>query len=763
MSDETSKTRRVTLRKEIAGLIWLALGLFLLLCLVSFNQGDPSWNTSIRPDKISNLGGVVGAYLADILFQTFGLPALLLPLACFLVAWRLLRMREVRFRLQRTLAFFALLLSLAGLLALRFKEIPLFGSTLDEAGGAAGRLLVYSLSSLLNITGTAIVLSVFFLVSLMLSTRFSLVLFLSDRLDRLGRGIEQRRDQRAVRRQQKAKEKGERLEKGPVIAQPVPHSQIAANDSAKKKKKKKKDDPDLQEHFEFLEPSGTYHRPPLSLLDHEGGPPPAVDRESLMANARLLENKLKDFGVEGEVSEVKPGPVVTMYEFAPAPGVKVNKIAGLSDDLSMALRAMSIRIVAPIPGRGVVGIEIPNRERETVWLKDIFESDVFQKAGGRLPMALGKDIFGGTVVSDLAKMPHLLVAGSTGSGKSVSINTMVLSLLYRATPEDVRIIMVDPKMLELSIYEGIPHLLLPVVTNPKKAALALNWAVREMERRYRLMADKGVRNIDGYNKKLAREEKELAERKNQANGEDEAVDMMEDDLPEVEPVEGEELEHGHLPYIVVIVDELADLMMVAGREIEEAIARLAQMARAAGIHLILATQRPSVDVITGLIKANFPTRISFKVFSRTDSRTILDSMGAETLLGMGDMLFLPPGTGALQRVHGAFVSEMEVQRVVDFLKKQGEPEYDKSILETPAGGEGGSGSDDEEEDEKWDEALALVADTRQASISMLQRRLRVGYNRAARMIEKMEQEGIVGPSDGTSKPREVFINRIEPQ
>jgi len=476
-----------------------------------------------------------------------------------------------------------------------------------------------------------------------------------------------------------------------------------------------------------------------------------------------LEKKLKDFGVDGEVVEVKPGPVVTMYEFSPAPGVKVNKIAGLSDDLTMALSALSIRIVAPIPGRGVVGIEIPNKERETVYLKDIIQTQEFQKYGGRLPMALGKDIFGHTVVSDLGKMPHLLVAGSTGSGKSVSINTMVLSLLYRARPEDVRMIMIDPKMLELSIYEGIPHLLLPVVTDPKKAALALGWAVREMERRYKLMADKGVRNIDGYNKKIDREEKDReAQRKKTQFTVEAFEETVEEVLPEIGLDPGEELDHGHLPYIVVIVDELADLMMVAGRDIEESVARLAQMARASGIHLILATQRPSVDVITGLIKANFPTRISFKVFSRTDSRTILDSMGAESLLGMGDMLYLPPGTGFLQRVHGAFVSELEVQRVVDFLKKQGNPEYDKSILQPPAGSDASGNSVDDEYDEKWDEAIAIISETRQASISMLQRRLRLGYNRAARMIEKMEQEGIVGPSDGTSRPREVFVNRIDP-
>ncbi|MCK4507707.1 MAG: DNA translocase FtsK, partial [Desulfuromonadales bacterium] len=352
-----------------------------------------------------------------------------------------------------------------------------------------------------------------------------------------------------------------------------------------KGKKSKKKGQVSQEAFDFLEPSGTYHQPSLSLLDHDGEAAKPVDKDALMMNARLLEKKLLDFNVEGDVSEVKPGPVVTMYEFAPAPGVKVNKIAGLSDDLSMALKALSIRIVAPIPGRGVVGIEIPNRDREMVYLKEIFATEQFQKTGGKLPLALGKDIFGHTVVADLAKMPHLLVAGSTGTGKSVSINAMILSLLYRADPRDVRVIMVDPKMLELSMYEGIPHLLLPVVTNPKKAALALNWAVREMERRYKLMSDKGVRNIDGYNRKLAKEEKEKNSRRKSELDNDAVVDMMEEELPEIELAEGEELDHGHLPYIVVIVDELADLMMVAGREIEESIARLAQMARAAGIHL----------------------------------------------------------------------------------------------------------------------------------------------------------------------------------
>jgi S-DNA-T family DNA segregation ATPase FtsK/SpoIIIE len=756
MKDESKGPIREYLKKEIFGVFWFSLGLFLLLALLSFHKSDPSFNNYPHPETVNNIGGTVGAYLADLMYQVFGLPSLLFPFGCFLLAWRLLKFRDVRVRLYRCGAFLLLVLSMSGLLALRLDSILLFGQEI-RAGGATGRILADNLEAAFNPIGAGILLTAFLLVALMLAARFSLVLLLGDLLNRLGDRLDRWRALRRSRRAGRGKETkdaGAGITIAPRTESPAPENKKKSKKAAKAEEKR------LQEAFDFLEPNGTYHMPSLSLLDHEGEPPPPVDREALTMNARILEKKLLDFGVAGEVTEVKPGPVVTMYEFSPAPGVKVNKISGLADDLAMALSAIAIRIVAPIPGRGVVGIEIPNRERETVYLKDIFDSDEFGRSGGRLPMALGKDIFGHTVVSDLAKMPHLLVAGSTGSGKSVSINTMILSLLYSDSPEDVRIILIDPKMLELSIYEGIPHLLLPVVTNPKKAALALNWAVREMERRYRLMADKAVRNIDGYNKRIQKEQKEEEELRAQGKLIVEPVEEGGEELPVVEPAPGEELEHGHLPRIVVIVDELADLMMIAGREIEESIARLAQMARAAGIHLILATQRPSVDVITGLIKANFPTRISFKVFSRIDSRTILDTQGAETLLGMGDMLFLPPGTGALQRVHGAFVSELEVKRVVDFLKKQGEPEYDQSILEAPPATDSEDFGDDEY-DEKWDEALALVADTRQASISMIQRRLRVGYNRAARMIEKMEQEGIIGPSDGTSRPREVFIGRTE--
>ena len=554
---------------------------------------------------------------------------------------------------------------------------------------------------------------------------------------------------------------------GPVIKPPAalpPRPTIFKKEKDKKKEEGKT--AAVQETFEFIKAEGDFHTPPFSLLDVPPLTEKTLDRDALTMNARLLEKKLKDYNIDGEVVEICPGPVITMYEFSPAPGIKISRIAGLTDDLTMALQAMSIRIVAPIPGKGVVGIEVPNRDRDMVFLREIFNCEHFSHSKMKLPLALGKDIAGLPVVTDLAKAPHLLVAGSTGSGKSVSINTMILSLLYTSTPKDVRMIMVDPKMLEFSMYEGIPHLLLPVVTEPKKASLALKWAVNEMERRYTLLSDKGVRNIDSYNKKLAGEL--LEQEEHDAISDAEIIEELEEILEEGEnfpdPLpfmvdDGDILEHTHLPYIVVIVDELADLMMVAGREVEEHIARLAQKARASGIHLILATQRPSVDVITGLIKANLPSRISFQVTSKVDSRTILDCNGAESLLGAGDMLYMPPGTSRLQRIHGAFVSDSEVQRVVDFLKKQGKPVYEKSILEMKDPDEKG-GSDDEEQDERWEDALRLVAETRQASISMVQRRLRIGYNRAARIVEMMESEGMIAHSDGTSKPREIYMDVI---
>jgi len=502
--------------------------------------------------------------------------------------------------------------------------------------------------------------------------------------------------------------------------------------------------------------------PSLSMLDYRPPETTSYDRELLKRNAQILESKLLDYKVKGKVVEIHPGPVITMYEFMPAPGVKVSAIANLANDLAMALSAISIRIVAPIPGKNVVGIEIPNAARETVWLKEILSDPSYSRAKSKLTLALGKDIVGNPTCMDLAKAPHLLVAGATGAGKSVAINSFVVSLLFKAEPSDVRVIMVDPKMLELSIYEGIPHLLLPVVTDPKQAATALKWAVKEMERRYKLLADMGVRNLAGYNLKVSQlledptqrppERLRLARLKREAKGEPDPKGAILDG-------EGKPLER--LPSIVVIIDELADLMMVASKEVEHCIARLAQMARASGIHLILATQRPSVDVITGLIKANFPTRISFRVASQIDSRTILDQKGAEALLGMGDMLFLPPGS-ALQRVHGCYVSEEEVHAVVAHLKQQGSPEYDMGILasEDEDDSSSSTASADADGDDLYNQAVRIAVEARYISTSYLQRKLKIGYNRSARIIEQMEENGIIGPSDGTSRPREVFIDTI---
>jgi len=584
-----------------------------------------------------------------------------------------------------------------------------------------------------------------------------------------------------------------------------------------------------QDQFQFVGGRTSFSLPPMDVLEIEKKERSALDKDAFLSTAEKLRAKLADFGISGEVVEIRPGPVVTMYEFLPGPGIKVSKIAALQDDLAMAMEAMRVRIVAPIPGKGVVGIEVPNRDRETVYLKEIAEQDVFQKAGSRLTMCVGKDIEGMPYVFDLAKAPHLLIAGTTGSGKSVAVNSMIMSILLKSTPEEVRFIMVDPKMLELSVYEGIPHLLLPVVTDPKKAALALRWAVEEMERRYQMLSEAGVRNIAGFNKLVETQAAEKANAKpseespkkaapkkpkkvlvlDVATPEDAIIEESasanagpgvaapreeEEDLREALPeseepelnagAEGEEddalsdamdaalegaeesskeekkEEWKKLPYIVVIIDELADLMMVASREVETYVARLAQMARAAGIHLMVATQRPSTDVVTGIIKANFPTRISFMLRSKPDSMTILGTVGAEALLGMGDMLIMPPTSAHLQRVHGAYVSENEIKKAVDHLKSQGKPVYDESILKPrEEDAEGGGGEEDELSDELYDQALATVSEMRAVSISMLQRKMRIGYNRAARMIERMERDGVVGAADG-AKPREVLIRGV---
>ena len=476
---------------------------------------------------------------------------------------------------------------------------------------------------------------------------------------------------------------------------------------------------------------GKFTLPSLDLLDAPKPWDHQVQEGQMMAQAEKLEATLRHFGVEGKVTAIIPGPVVSRFELEPAPGVKISRVTNLSDDLALALKALSIRIVAPVPGKAVIGIEIPNPKRQVVALQEILADAGYKKNASPLTVALGKDIMGTPVVSDLAKMPHLLIAGATGSGKSVGLNAMILSILYKATPEQVRFLLIDPKRIELSTYQGIPHLLHPVVVNPREATIALHWAVNEMEKRYALLSDLGVRNVEGYNQK--------------------AKNMK------FEPQEDGELPPPRsLPYIVVVIDELADLMLVASRDTEEYLIRLAQKARASGIHLLVATQRPSVDVITGLIKANFPTRISYQVSSKADARVILDTQGAERLLGKGDLLFIPPGTSRLTRIHGPYVSDEEVERVVEFLKEQATPEFEPGIMEMQVQEQ--EEEDQGERDEKWDEALALVAETRNASISMLQRRLRIGYNRAARIVETMEREGLVGPSDGL-KSREVYIPR----
>jgi S-DNA-T family DNA segregation ATPase FtsK/SpoIIIE len=502
-----------------------------------------------------------------------------------------------------------------------------------------------------------------------------------------------------------------------------------------------------QEAFAFSERTslGPYQRPDVGIFQQPPDSGRRYDRESLIMNSRILEKKLADFGVNGRVVTVHPGPVITMYEFEPASGVKVNRITSLADDLALALRALSVRIIAPLPGKSVVGIEIPNPERDVVYLRDLLESESFRKSRSKLTLALGKDIFGNPVDADLARMPHLLVAGATGTGKSVFLNALLCSILFRVSPDELKLLLVDPKILELSIYEGIPHLIADVVTNPKRAAAALHGIVQKMEERYQMMAALGVRNINQFNDRV-----------------DELLaDGHESFQLKAKPGEeqGAEVPLRRLAYIVVVIDELADLMVVSARDVEEALQRLAQMARAAGIHLVLATQRPSVDVLTGVIKANFPSRIAFQVASRTDSRTILDQNGAEHLLGQGDMLYLPPGTSKLQRIHGAYVSEKEVGELVAFLRQQGAPQFDETLLRAREESEKKE-ERGEDVDDLYDRAIEIVAETRNASISYIQRRLKIGYNRAARMIEQMETDGVVGPQEGT-KSREVFVRPLD--
>jgi len=730
-----------------------ALAVFLAISFLSYAADAPR----------ANLGGPVGHALAETALRALGVAAYLLPLYLAYFTASLLRRDTTGFggtQLAGAALLVAAVATVAGLVT--------GGRVIVRGGGWFGGFVGTAARDALGLAGAYLVVLGLLAVAVVLATGVSAI-----ELGRLAGQLVRDRGRRAAARlpavlrrapapepvRPRAGARRELRKAGapepvllddpvddddedplvedrppPIIREP----ERKPSDVAKRVK--------AREAQEELFAEDNYRLPTLSLLDPPVQTTQPIEESALLASSRILETKLADFGVVGKVVAVRPGPVITTFEFEPAPGVKVNRIVGLADDLSMALRALSVRVLAPIPGKPVVGIEVSNPRRDKVFIRDLLASDEYQRADSKLALALGKDTTGNVTVADLARMPHLLVAGATGTGKSVSMNAMIMSILFKASPRDVRFIMIDPKMLELSTYEAIPHLLVPVVTDPKKSAAALFNTIREMETRYRLLHEKGVRNIDSYNRLI----RELAQK-------GELPPPPEDGEP---AIGSDQLVHRHLPRIVIIVDELADLMMTVGREIEESITRLAQKARAAGIHLILATQRPSVDVITGLIKANFPARISFQVTSRVDSRTILDAIGAERLLGEGDMLFLPPGTARVQRLHGSFVSDADVHRVVDFIKRQEEPRYEMELLESPEE-ESEDGEEGEDlSDEMYDMAVRLVTEHRQASISWLQRRLRVGYNRAARMIERMEREGVVSPASG-ARPREVIARRIE--
>ncbi|MBN1663562.1 MAG: DNA translocase FtsK 4TM domain-containing protein [Deltaproteobacteria bacterium] len=747
---------------EISGLICLAVALFLMLALFSYHPDDPSLRKAYSPWETfpnHNLIGTVGSYIADTLIWIFGIGILWLPVLLLVAAFRFFRETLFRIGAAAAAGMAGLVLATSGLFALLIGDIQIYGISLS-AGGLLGTATARLLDAYLRLAGSMIILVLILIVALMILFDFSVVSFsgrsaaAAGKAARTGRSLFDRCRERFGGKREPPAANRSATASAPVILETKP-------ETLKEKLAKAE-----QTHFDFAKRlNGKFKLPPLTLLDRVERKDTRIKRETLIANSRILEKKLSDFGVDGKVVEVKPGPVITMYELEPAPGVKINKITNLSDDLALALRAPSIRIIAPIPGKGAIGIEIPNQERESVRLRDVLDHETFRESPSRLPIVLGEDIVGAPVITDLIRMPHLLIAGTTGSGKSVSLNAMICSILFKAPPDEVKFIMIDPKRLELSGYEGIPHLLHPVVINPKKASLVLRWAVEEMERRYRIISDVGVKSIEAFNqlragKTPSPDAPATEETRPEEMPEDPAAFPGGSSIRKAtdEVFRKNEPLPDRLPYIVIIIDELADLMMVAQRNVEESLTRLAQMARAAGIHLILATQRPSVDVITGIIKANFPTRISFQVSSKVDSRTILDQMGAEKLLGAGDMLFIPPGTSRLTRIHGAYVSDREIERIVDFVKKQGTPSYDESITEyEPETAEGEK--QDTDFDEKYDEAVALVTDLGQASISLVQRYLKIGYNRAARIIERMEAEGVVGPSDG-AKPRKVLARKI---
>jgi S-DNA-T family DNA segregation ATPase FtsK/SpoIIIE len=744
--------------RESALWIFGALALILFVALASYDRADPAFSSTGQEGPVTNLIGPFGAWLSDLFFVLFGAPAFLFPVMLGLAGWVFYRERTSREPIDRRSlgmrgAGFALALATScGLATLHFSG----ASFPNTAGGVLGALLGNGLDAALGFLGATLLLLAVWLGSVALFTGISWL----EIMDRVGQGVlaaiswvreraSTARDVKAGREVKQARQEVVREEQKKAAERRPPKIEAPAPKVEKSERVEK------EKQVPMFEKPGATALPALSLLDDPPRRVGGYSAEALEAMSRLVELKLRDFGVEAEVVEVHPGPVITRFELRPAPGVKVAQISNLAKDLARALSAISVRVVEIIPGKSTMGLEIPNETREMVTLGEIIKSKAYDDMASPLALVLGKDIGGNPVVADLSRMPHLLVGGTTGSGKSTAVNAMVLSLLYKSTPEHVRLIMIDPKMLELSVYEGIPHLLAPVVTDMKQAANALRWCVAEMERRYQLMAFAGVRNLAGYNRKV----KESAEAGKPLK---DPIEMKRlppggdpDTVPELEP----------LPNIVVIVDELADMMMIVGKKVEELIARLAQKARASGIHLILATQRPSVDVITGLIKANIPTRIAFQVSAKVDSRTILDQSGAESLLGHGDMLFLQPGTSHPVRVHGAFVSDQEVHKVASMLRQHSAPVYIDEVLDGPsmpipglpgeegAGGEGGEG--DPEQDPLYDEAVRIVTESRKASISGVQRRLKIGYNRAARMIEAMEAAGLVGPLQ-TNGSREVL-------
>ena len=727
---------------EAAGFALVAVGGLLAAALVTFTPADPSFNTA-ADGPVHNFVGVGGAYAADLLLQSTGLAGGLLSLVLAVWGWRLVVHRELRsWWLRLTLLPVGLILATVAFAALSPPPAWPLNSGL---GGVAGTLLLTQIVTLAGRAGLdfgavipalacAVLAGGALLLSLGLPWRewravlrglLAIVGWVGRLWSGLGGPVPEEAGGPAPRRTPSA----------PDLVAP----KAAGVTPGRRAEKARQATLDLM-------PGGAYELPPADLLD----PPPAptqaaaADREALAQNARLLESVLDDFGVCGKIIKVRPGPVVALYELEPAPGTKSSRVIGLSDDIARSMSAISVR-VAVIPGRNVIGIELPNARRETVYLREQLTSKAYERTTAKLALALGKDISGAPVIVDLARMPHLLIAGTTGSGKSVALNAMILSLIYRLPPDECKFIMIDPKMLELSIYDGIPHLLAPVVTNSRKAVVALKWTVREMENRYRAMSQLGVRNITGYNARLteARKKGEVLIRKVQTGFDpDTGLPVFEEQPLDLAP----------LPYIVVVVDEMADLMLIAGKEIEATVHRLSQMARAAGMHLIMATQRPSVDVITGTIKANFPIRISFQVTSKIDSRTILGEQGAEQLLGQGDLLYMAGG-GRITRVHGPLVSDEEVEAVVAFLKSQGEPTYLEAVTEDEEAAVDIYGLDGG--DELFEQAVALICRERKASTSFIQRHLQIGYNRAARIMERMEAEGIVSPANHVGR-REVL-------